>query len=202
MVNFMTLKSFGLNSRTVAFTAIMVAVANALSALSIGLTRVGQVGFDLSHVATFVGAIYGGPILGFLIGLLGGIVPGIQFGPLGGLAWLGLIGLPIGKSLTGLTTGTLYRLFDIGRRTNPSLLTIPVVLLGYAPECLFTVIFFITLVPYFLGPLPWLTLGTLIFILVKAWVEISIMSAFMGALTGNLGFSSFVANFLTVRKAQ
>ncbi len=198
----MTMKSVELNSRTVTFTAVMVAVANALSALSIGLTRVGQVGFDLSHVATFIGAIYGGPILGFLIGLLGGIVPGIHFGPLGGLAWLGLIGLPIGKSLTGLTTGTLYKVFDIRRRANPSLLTIPVVLLGYVPECLFTILFFITLVPYFLGPQPWVTLSTLTFILVKAWVEISIMSALMGALTGNLGFSSLVTSILTVRKAQ
>lgn len=185
-----------------AFTAMMVALANALSALSIGLTRIGQVGLDLSNLAAFIGAVYGGPLLGFLIGLLGGIVPGIHFGPLGGLAWLGLIGLPLGKSLTGLTTGILYRYVNSNRRANTSLLTIPVVLLGYVPECLFTIFFFLTLVPYFLGPLPWLTLGLLISILVKAWTEIALMSVFMAALTGNVGFSTFVKNFFTVHKIQ
>jgi len=195
-------KRFRWNSKAVAFTAMMVALGNALSAFSIGLVKVGQVGLDLSHVATFIAAIYGGPLLGFLTGLLGGIVPGIHFGPLGGLAWLGLIGLPIGKSLTGLTTGTLYRLFNVGRRANPSLLTIPVVLAGYVPECLFTILFFLALVPHFLGPLPWLTASVLISILVKAWIEIAFMSAFMGALTGNVGFSTFVTSFFAVRKVQ
>jgi len=196
------LRQFRWDSRAVAFTAMMVALGNGLSALSIGLAKVGQIGLDLSHVATFIAAIYGGPVLGFLTGLLGGIVPGIHFGPLGGLAWLGLIGLPIGKSLTGLTTGGLYRLLKVSRRTKPSLLTIPVVLVGYIPECLFTVFFFLALVPRFLGPLPWLTVSVLISILVKAWIEIALMSAFMGALTGSAGFTTFVTSFFTVRKSQ
>jgi len=196
------LRQFGWDSRAVAFTAMMVALGNGLSALSIGLAKVGQIGLDLSHVATFIAAIYGGPVLGFLTGLLGGIVPGIHFGPLGGLAWLGLIGLPIGKSLTGFTTGGLYRLLKVSRRTKPSLLTIPVVLAGYVPECLFTVFFFLALVPRFLGPLPWLTVSVLISILVKAWIEIAFMSAFMGALTGSAGFTTFVTSFFTIRKSR
>ncbi|MFH0848859.1 MAG: hypothetical protein V1857_05105 [archaeon] len=179
-------------SKVVIFSATMVALANILSALSIGLTRIGQVGFDISHIATFIGAIYGGPTVSFLVGLLGGIVPGINFGPLGGLGWLGLLGLPLGKSLTGFTTGVLCRFFRLNERPNASLLTILVVLLGYIPECIFTVFFFLVVVPYFLGSIGWLTLGVLIVILVKAWIEIAMMSAFMTALSGNAGFRNFV----------
>jgi len=197
----MTLKNLELNSRIAAFTAVMVALANVLSALSLGLTRVGQVGLDLSNIATFVAGIYGGPYIGFLVGLLGGVVAGVNFGLLGGLGWLGLIGLPLGKSLTGLTTGALYRVFNVSRKTNRSLLAIPLVLLGYVPEFLFTIFFFIVLVPYFLGPAPWLTMGLLISILAKAWLETSLMSVFMGALTGNVGFTTFVTSNLTARKA-
>lgn len=197
----MVAKSLQLSSRVAAFTAVMVALANVLAALSIGLTRVGQIGLDFSNIAVFIAAIYGGPYLGFAVGLLGGIVSGINFGPLGGLGLLGLIGLPLGKSLTGLTTGALYRAFNVTRRTNRSLLTIPFVLIGYIPEFLFTIFFFVTLVPYFLGPAPWLTTALLISILAKAWLEISLMSAFMGALTGNVGFTTFVTNILSARKA-
>jgi LytS/YehU family sensor histidine kinase len=198
----MVVKSLEMNSRVVAFTAVMVALANVLAAVSIGLTRVGQVGLDFSNIAVFVAAIYGGPYLGFLVGLLGGIVSGVNFGPLGGLGWLGLIGLPLGKSLTGLTTGLLYKVFNATQRPKRSLLTIPLVLLGYVPEFLFTIFFFIALVPYFLGPVPWLTTTLLISILAKAWLEILLMSTLMGALIGNVGFTTFVTNILSSRKAR
>ena len=189
-----------LSSRVAAFTAVMVALANVLAALSIGLTRVGQIGLDFSNIAVYVAAIYGGPYLGFAVGLLGGVVSGINFGLLGGLGWLGLIGLPAGKALTGLTTGALYRTFNVTKRSSRSLLTIPLVLIGYIPEFLFTIFFFVTLVPYFLGPAPWLTTALLVSILAKAWLEIALMSAFMGALTGNVGFTMFVTNILGARK--
>ena len=190
---------FKLSSRMIALTAMMGALGNTLSAVSIGLTKVGQIGLDLSHVATFIAAIYGGPLMGFLVGLISGFIPGLYFGPMGGLAWLGLIGLPVGKSLTGLTTGVLYRLFNVGQRKHPSLFTVPVALLGYAPECLFTAFFFLVLVPYFLG---WVSVSLLIYILIKAWIEIALMSVFMGALTGNDGFSNFMVNFFTIRKLK
>jgi hypothetical protein len=189
-----------MNSRVAAFTAVMVALANILAALSIGLTRVGQVGLDLSSIAVFVAAIYGGPFLGLLVGLLGGVVAGVNFGLLGGLSWLGLIGLPVGKALTGFTTGGLYKVFNVTRRSHRSLLTIPLVLLGYVPEFLFTIVFFLVLVPYLLGPAPWLTMGLLISILAKAWLETILMSAFMGALAGNMGFTTFITTILNAHK--
>jgi hypothetical protein len=193
-------RNLELNSRVAAFTAVMVALANILAALSISLTRVGQIGLDLSNIAVFIGAIYGGPYLGFLVGFLGGIGAGINFGLLGGLGWLGLIGLPLGKSMTGFTTGALFKAFNVTRKNNRSLLTIPLVLLGYVPEFLFTIAFFIVFVPYFLGPAPWLTMSLLISILAKAWLETILMSVFMGALTGNVGFTTFISSILSARK--
>jgi len=70
-----------LHPRELAFTAVMAALANVLAMVSIGLTRVGQIGLDFSNLAIFIGGIYGGPILGFLIGLLGGVWSGpVLFG--------------------------------------------------------------------------------------------------------------------------
>jgi len=192
-------KGLHMKARVISFTAMMGALGNTLSAISIGLTKAGQVGLDLSHIATFVAAIYGGPYIGFLTGLIGGFAAGIYFGPLSGLGWLGLIGLPFGKSLTGLTTGFLYRMLKVNQRSHPSLFAIPVVLLGYVPECLFTIFYFTVLVPYFFG---WFSLSLLIFISIKAWIEIAFMSVLMGALAGNGGFKTFMANFLPMRRDQ
>ena len=188
-----------LSSKVIAFTLIMAALGNTLSALSIGLTKVGQIGLDLSHIATFIASVYGGPVMGFLIGLVGGIVPGVYFGPMGGLSWLGLIGLPVGKALTGVTTGALCKLFNVNQRAHPSILTVPIVLIGYIPECLFTIFFFLVLVPYFFG---WASVSLLISILVKAWIEIGVMSVLMGALTGNGGFNTFMTKILTLHKVK
>jgi len=186
---------FRSSSRLVAFLAVMAALGNVLSGLTIGLSKVGQVGIDFSHVATFVAAIYGGPLLGFLSGMLGGVAAGVYFGPLSGLSWLGLIGLPLGKSLAGLTTGFLFRAFRVREKSHVSLLTVPMVLLGYVPEAVFIVAYFMVLVPYFFG---WSSVPLLISILVKAWIEIAFMSVLMGALAGNSGFASFISTFFTL----
>jgi len=186
-----------MNSKLTAFVITMTALGNVLSFIPIGLTRVGQVGFDLSHIATFTVAIFGGPLLGFFVGFSGGIVAGIYFGPMGWLSWLGLIGLPIGKSLTGLTSGAIFKLFKVDKRAHSSLLTIPAVLIGFIPEFLFTAFFFLFLVPYFLG---WLNVPLLVSIIVKAWGEMLVMSLLMAALMGNQGFGNFVNNFFAYRK--
>ena len=189
------MKSHRSGARVAAFAAVMVALANVLSAFSIGLTRVGQIGVDLSNLAVFIGGIYGGPVLGFLIGLLGGTVPGIQFGPLGGLGWLGLFGLTFGKSLTGLTTGALRRIFGLDLERNPVFFrTVLVVLMGYVPEFFFTIYFFLSLAPYFLGPVPWVTFGWLLSVLAKGWAETAVISIIIATLTRNAGFNALVFN--------
>ncbi len=188
-----------MNSKTVAFVITMAALGNVLSFIPIGLSRVGQVGFDLSHATTFTVAFYGGPILGFLTALIGGVTAGVQFGPLGWLSWLGLIGLPLGKSLTGFTSGVLFKGLKIDRKSKPSLFMIPLVLLGYIPEFLFTVFFFLVLVPYFLG---WLDIALLVSISVKAWMEMAVMSVLMGALVGNSGFTAYMSTFFNAHKPK
>jgi hypothetical protein len=181
-----------LTVRELTFTAVMAALANVLAMVSIGLTRVGQIGLDFSNLAIFIGGIYGGPILGFMIGLLGGVVPGIMFGPLGGLGWLGLFGLSFGKSLTGLSVGYVSRTLGINRNTEVRFAS---VLTSYLPESFFT-IFFLSMVPFFLGPVPWLSIGWLISITAKGWLETLIIAVFIAALMRNAGFTNLVFNIL------
>jgi len=186
-----------MNTKMIALVIIMAALGNILSFIPIGLSRVGQVGFDLSHVTTFIISLYGGPLLGFLTAFAGGIVAGVQFGPMGWLSWLGLIGLPFGKSLTGLTSGALFRVLNVNNKANPSLFAIFSALLGYVPEFLFTVFFFLVLVPHFLG---WVNIPLLVSIAIKAWMEIIVMSILVGALVGNNGFTTFISAFFDTHK--
>jgi len=195
----MTFTAAKLDSKVLVFIAVMAVLGNTLSMLSIGLANAGQIGLDLSHIATFIAAVYGGPYVGCLTGLLSGLFPGVYFGPMSGLAWLGLIGLPLGKALTGLTTGVLCKLLKVNQRSRPFVLVVPLMLIGYIPECLFTVLFFLTLVPHFFG---WASVGMLITILIKAWIEVGVMSVFMGALTGNSGFNTLITNVLTPREVK
>ena len=196
----MRLKDIGLNSKVVAFMAMMGALGNILSAFSIGVSLVGQVGVDFSLIGTFIAAVYGGPFIGFLTGLVSGIIPGVFFGPMGMLGWLGLIVLPTGKALTGLTTGALYKFFDINRRNRPSLFTIPIMLVGYIPEYIYTVFVWLILAPNLLLINMAICTAIMISITFKGWMEIALMSFFMGALNGNIGFSSFMNSFFTARK--
>ena len=188
-----------MNTRTIALVVVMAVLGNMLSLISIGLTRVGQVGLDFSLVTTLIVAVYGGPALGFLTGLAGGISAGVLFGPMGTLSWLGLMGLPIGKSLTGLTAGVLFKGLRIRERAHPSPFAVPVVLLSYVPEFLFTVFFFLALVPYFFG---WLSVALVVSIGIKAWMELGVMSVLVGALLGNNGFSEFMSAYFNTRKLK
>src|SRR5208337_5063121 len=183
-----------LTTRELSFTAVMAALANVLAMVSIGLTRVGQIGLDFSNLAIFIGGIYGGPILGFVIGLLGGVVPGLMFGPLGGLGWLGLFGLTFGKSLTGLTVGYVARMLGVSRKTGVR--SMVSVLMSYLAESFFTIYFFLSLVPLFLGPVPWLSFGWVISITAKGWFETVIIAIFIAALMRNSGFTNLVLNLL------
>jgi riboflavin transporter FmnP len=189
-----------MESKTIAFMAVMGALGNILFLISSYLGPIASgVALDLSLIPVFIAALYGGPLVGFLTGLFVGIFPGIYFGPLGQGSWLGIIGLPIGKALTGFTAGFLYKGLDVDHMQRKSILTIPLVLVSYIPECLFTVAYFVSLLPYFIGGGG---IGILIFVVPKAWVEIVFMSFFMAALVGNYGFSTFIANFFASYKTE
>ena len=182
-------------TKAIAFTSLMGALGNILFALS---NYIGQivpgVSIDLSHIPTFIAALYGGPLYGFLTGLLVGILPGIQYGPLSiHGSWAAIILLPLGKSLTGLTAGLLSRALRVNQGRGGSLIVVPLVLASYIPECLYTILYFLVLLPLLVGGG---AASILVFVLPKAWAEIVFMSVFMAALKGNSGFSSFVMLFI------
>ena len=186
-------------AKATAFIAMMAALGNALFVASQTIFTTGQVALDLSHVATYIAAIYGGPILGAVVGALVGIGPAIYFGYVGGvLGPLGLFGLPVGKALTGLTTGFLSKTLLPSGGPFPSKRTVLISMLGYVPECVFTVFLFRVLVPVFLpSETAAFLIALLTPILVKAWIEIGFISVLMGALAGNGGFLSFVRKFVS-----
>jgi len=185
-------------SKSLALVGIMGALGNVLALISIVLVPIAsQVAWDLSNLAVVVVGFYGGWRLGSLTGFIAGFVPGIYFGPMGSLGILGLSGLMIGKALTGLTVGLVAELIGIDRRKRISLLAIPTVLVGYVPEFLFTVFFFLVLVPFFIaGAEIWAPI-VLLTIAVKAWAEMTLISFFMSALAGNTGFNRFIENYLS-----
>jgi len=188
-------------SRSIALVAIMGALGNVLAlisiALSIPVSISGQVALDFSNLAVAIVAVYAGWRLGLFTGLIAGFIPGMWFGPIGGLGILGLIGLMFGKGLTGLTVGILSNLIGITEKNKSSFLAIPTVLVGYLPEFVFTIFFFLALVPVFIGGAASLFLiGYLPVIAVKAWAEMIIISFFMAALIGNRGFSQFIDQYV------
>jgi len=182
-----------MDPKKIAFISLMGALANILFLMSYHIGPITHgVALDLSLLTVFIAALYGGPAIGFITGLFAGIFPGIYFGPLGTGSWLGLIGLPIGKSITGLTAGWLYKGLGVDQRPRKSVLTVPLILVSYIPECIYTIAYFVSLLPYFIGGGG---IGILAFVLPKAWAEIIFMSFFMSALVGNYGFSTFITTF-------
>jgi len=185
-----------MNSKQIAFVAMMSAFGLLLSAISLNvaplLGTVGQSGaaLDLSHIATFIAAIFAGPYVGAVVGFLSGIYAGYYFGfVMGSIGLLSVIGIPIGKALTGFTAGFLYKKFNVHGSTKPSTFTVPVILLSYIPECIYTILYFLYIVPYFCGSI-WEFMIPIV--IPKAWIEITIMSFLMGALVGNIGFKEFI----------
>jgi riboflavin transporter FmnP len=181
-----------MDSKTISFIVMMGTLGNILFLISYYVGPISPgVALDFSLIGAFIAGIFGGPTIGFVSGLFVGIFPGIFFGPLGNSSWLGLIGLPIGKALTGLTSGLIAKGLNILEKQHCSF-TIPVVLVSYVPECLFTIAYFLYLIPYFIGGGG---VGILTFVLPKAWAEVIIISFLMAALAGNIGFNDFVNRF-------
>jgi len=191
-------KSYHASLKTLIFTAVMGSLGNSLFVLSQTVLNWGQVTLDLSHVGTFIAAIYGGPLAGLVAGLIVGVGPGLYYGYLGGsLGLIGLLGLPIGKALSGISVGLLAKWLKIGNRRFSSLLAVLIIIIGYVPECIFTIFIFKVLVAIFLPLAAPFLIPVLVPILIKAWIEITIMGFFMGALTGNTGFSNFIRQYFS-----
>jgi hypothetical protein len=147
-----------------------------------------------------VAAIFGGPYIGATVGFLSGVYAGYYFGyVMGSLGVLSLIGVPLGKALTGFTAGFLYKKLGIHKSSRPSTLTVPILLISYIPECIYTIVYFLFIVQIVYG---W-GMGFMIPIVIpKAWIEIAIMSLLMGALVGNTGFKEFILKFFYASKIE
>jgi LytS/YehU family sensor histidine kinase len=185
-----------MDARQSAFVAMMSALGITLSVISLSisplLSSVGQGGaaLDLSHIATFIAAFFGGPYLGAVVGFVGGIYAGYYFGyVLGTIGLLSVIGVPIGKALTGLVAGFLYKKSGLHSGHGHTYLALPLTLLSYIPECVYTVFYFLYVVAIVNGQAMAYMLPIVI---PKAWVEITVMSLLMGALAGNPGFREFI----------
>jgi len=194
-----------MDTKQTAFVAMMSALGLLLSAISLNaaplLGTVGQSGaaLDLSHIATFVAAIFGGPFVGATVGFLSGIYAGYYFGyVLGSLGVLSLIGVPFGKALTGLTAGFLYKRLKVTNSSRSSTITIPITLVSYIPECIYTIFYFLYIVTIVGEPMSFM----ISMVIPKAWIEITIMSILMGALAGNIGFKEFVTKFFYTPKLK
>jgi hypothetical protein len=172
--------------KKVVYVAIMAAMGIAVSIITINFVQLGvwQIALDLGHLGTFLVAIPGGPILGAITGAIVGIYPGIAFGYIwGSLGIVGLIGIPVGKAMTGFTSGYVQRVLK-----RPFLS----VILGYVPECIFTIALFVFVVPYTTGmPVDFallLSLG----IVAKAWIEILFMAFVMETIFLSRGIVSMI----------
>jgi uncharacterized membrane protein len=192
-----------MDAKRAAFIGMLSALGIVLSAISLNiapiLSTVGQGGaaLDLSHIATFVAAIFGGPIVGAIVGLLGGLYSGYYFGFVFGQGVVALIGVPLGKAMTGLMAGLLYKKLKIGNGSHHTFLAVPATLLSYVPESIYTVLYFLYIMTLVNGQ----GMAYLVpVVTAKAWVEIVVMSILMGALAGNTGFREFINRFLHTQK--
>jgi LytS/YehU family sensor histidine kinase len=204
----MTFRDESVDTKQTSFVAMMSALGLLLSAISLNaaplLGTVGQSGaaLDLSHIATFVAAIFGGPYVGAMVGFLSGIYAGYYFGyVMGSLGVLSLVGVSFGKALTGLTAGFLYKKLKINSSPRSSTITVPITLISYIPECIYTILYFLYIVPYVYPAMSFMTLMIPI-VIPKAWIEITLMSILMGALVGNAGFKEFILRFFYAPKLE
>lgn len=188
-----------ISTKGLAFSAMMAAMGNVLSFLSIRITPLvpniplGPVSvslaLDLSHLTTFIAAFFGGPIIGAFTGLLGGLVGAFEFGFSQGNFITGF-GLPIGKALTGFVAGyALKRIYSDGNSIKLIISTV----ISYIPEALFTAVIFVLLFPVFLGVPRAISNLIAIQILVKAFFEMIILGLVLNVILGNKSFSGYAS---------
>jgi len=183
-------------AKGLSFVALMAALGNVLSFISIQLSPIipsiplGPISFslalDLSHLATFTASLLGGSIVGGFTGLVGGFVAAFQFGFSTGNIITGFA-LPLGKAMTGVVAGILFKRLSSGR-----LEAMTVTVISYVPEAIFTAFIFVYLYPMFYG-LP-SAIASLIAaqIIVKAFIEMLIIGAILAYMFGSKGFKAFL----------
>ena len=179
----------------------MAALGNVLSFISLQLAPIApniplgpvsvSLAFDLSHLATFVAALFGGPIIGGMTGLIGGLVAAFEFGFSKGNVVSG-IAIPIGKALTGVVAGLIIKRVDYKTR---GWMLVAATTVSYLPEAAFTAIIFTMLYPV-LFALPQIVANTItVQILVKAFVEMVVLGIILMGLVRNGAFIGYSKSF-------
>ena len=190
-----------LKSKHISFIAIIAALGNILSLISINLVPIMpnfpgtsvSMALDLSHIATFIASLYGGPLVGGLTGLVSGSVAAFEFGFSKGNIVAG-IGVPIGKALTGIVAGILFRKLDvITNKINGPIVTV----ISYLPEGVFTYFLFVYLYPIFVGLPVEIATAIVISILTKAFIEMLAMGVIIIMLVSNSGFRNYLQNYFS-----
>jgi len=186
------------SSKNLTFIAVMAALGNVFSFISmrlaplvpsipLGPTSV-SIALDFSHLTTFIAAMYGGPVLGGLTGLIGGLVAAFEFGFSQGNFITGF-GLPAGKALTGIAAGVLMTRLGV---TNNRLMMVVSTVLSYIPEGIFTYVIFMYLFPLFIPGSGFWVAALTTQVLLKAFVEMIVMGLLLTGITSNQGFTDYV----------
>jgi hypothetical protein len=200
------------STKNIALIGIMGALGNVFSWLSMSLVPLVpnipifglniSISFDLSHLTTFIMALYGGPLVGGLTGLIGGAVAANNFGFSQGNFVSGFA-IPIGKALTGITAGLIMRALRLQTWKRHKAFIAASTILAYIPEGVFTVFIFLIMLPIALGiPSEGLDAfrNSLFYfvvapILVKAFIEMFVMGVILTAFSANKSFISFMNGF-------
>jgi hypothetical protein len=186
-------------SKNLMFIAIMAALGNVLSFITMQLTPIVpniplgpisvSLALDISHLTTFIASIYGGPIVGGLTGAVGGIVAAFEFGFSQGNIVTG-IGLPLGKAMTGIAAGYVFK-----RIKEIQFANIIAAIISYIPEAILTYVLFKYLLPLATGIPVGIAVAISVQIIVKAFIEMIILGSLLTWLSSNLGFRSFAEGF-------
>ncbi len=180
----LTSESF-LNSKIIAFMSIMSVLGVVLAFLSIYSLPIGPgIAVDLSHVGTYIVALSGGPIMGTIAGAIVGIIPSLRFAN---------PALIPGKMLTGFSVGFLYLLInkiDVFKRNEKMKIVVMIFsgIIGYIPEMVFTI--------WDLNIVMGFDESIIIGILIKAWIEIIIISILMSVILSIKSVSNLISDLI------
>ena len=188
-------------SKTVSFIAVMAALGNVLSYVSIQLTplvpsiSLGPVSFslalDLSHLTTFISSIFGGAYIGGLVGLIGGLVAAFEFGFSKGNILSG-IAIPLGKAMTGVAAGFIFKKYHLELKNY---LLVVGTLLSYIPEGIFTYVFFSVIYPIIYPVYFDIVNIVAIPIIVKASFEMVFLGLILIGFFGNKNFVKYSKDY-------
>jgi LytS/YehU family sensor histidine kinase len=155
-----------------------------------------SIALDLSHITTFISALYGGPAIGGLTGVIGGLVAANEFGFSKGNIVTGFT-LPLGKALTGIVAGLVMPALGLQKRSRRRIFSVSSTLISYIPEAIYTVFIFLAVFPLAFGTPTFVLYPIVITILIKASIEMVAEGMLLLALSSNQGFTGLLRNFFT-----